>query len=229
VPAPPWSRGGRPQVGQTLQEARRELLAPPLVSDRSLQLGGLARSNAAPTRDGGPAITKSRVLLFEVRLRKLVDQSDRGIDAMAIKEGLQGADAGHASGVDLGCVLTVGLPRCKILRGATHPRYVGSSSVRGAPIDLTGTSIRVGQLVCRPKANIWSIARNGQLRHTIDAMSSDDFSFSAASPSQQKQEEPAAAAPAPPAPRYLLVPVDDSEVWPRDSCHGESHALRLHR
>ena len=65
--------------------------------------------------------------------------------------------------------------------------------------------------------------KQGRAQHAIDAMSSDDFSFSAASPSQSKQEEPAAAAAsetAPAAPRHLLVPVDDSEVWPpRESCH----------
>ena len=70
-----------PTPGKRFKLVRRELLAPPLTSDRSLQLGGLARSNAAPTRDGGPATAKSTVLLSEVRLRKLVAHSDRGIDA----------------------------------------------------------------------------------------------------------------------------------------------------
>lgn len=73
VPAPHSFRCAGPHVGQTLQEARRELLAPPLGSDRSRNSAAWLGRMLQPRGTAGWHFARLRVLLSEVRLRKLAD------------------------------------------------------------------------------------------------------------------------------------------------------------
>ena len=165
-------RGAGPYLGQTRQDAHRDLLSPLLGSDRSLQLGGLARSKAAPARDGGRAVTQSWLLLSEVRLRKLAEHSDRAIDANYTI--INPVWLTRAC-ISLNFLWAAARPREYVVGRPcglqnTHARRASSLDHRH-PIKLTGTSIRTRQLSVA-KANKRDSAEAGSsaARHRCDEL-----------------------------------------------------------